>query len=40
MLQKQIFTIEEFKEAKQNLIEQIGKPKVPYDYILGKDTLL
>lgn len=35
MSQKQIFTIEEFKEAKQNLVEQIGKPKVPYDYILG-----
>lgn len=35
MSEKQIFTIEEFKEAKQNLIEQIGKPKVPYDYILG-----
>lgn len=35
MSEKQIFTIEEFKEAKQNLVEQIGKPKVPYDYILG-----
>lgn len=32
---KQIFTIEEFKEAKQNLVEQIGRPKVPYDFILG-----
>lgn len=35
MSEKQIFTIEEFKEAKQSLVEQIGKPKVPYDYILG-----
>lgn len=35
MSEKQIFTIEEFKEAKQNLVKQIGKPKVPYDYILG-----
>lgn len=35
MSKKQIFTIEEFKEAKNNLVEQIGKPKVPYDFILG-----